>query len=636
MLIPDHKVDEVRAATDIVEVVGEYVRLKRRGSNYIGLCPFHQEKTPSFNVNPEMGIFKCFGCGSGGDGFRFLMQVENIGFVEAVRSLADRAGITLPESQEEHREQSESESIHNALRFAGRFFFDQLTQTEEGKPALEYLTQRGFTPATIKKYGLGYAPLGWDALLTAAGKEPIKAEMLEKAGLVIPRKDGSGHYDRYRDRVIFPIFSHVGKVIGFGGRILKPADDQPKYINSPETRVYHKSRVLYGLYQAKRAIRKREEVLLVEGYTDVISLHQSGIDHAVATSGTALTAEQIKMIKRYAQRVLVLYDADSAGANAALRGIDLLLEKGLTVYALELPEGDDPDSYVREHGGLAFEEYLQTKRKDFVQFIYDISHRNGQWDTPEGQGRVTRSIVESIALMPDATMHEPFIRRASHVLKVPDIPLFETLSECLRNRKHKRSRSAPAAQPEAPPLPDPEAYFSQESQAPVEPLRMPLPEEKMLLRLMLDHGAPLVEFIMGNMAMEEFTPGPVRHTIDAILSMYEAGKVNRHRLVEGTFGADVKDLVTELLVHQHEPSRNWERRKKISVPRFNEDPTESAASTMTQLKLDRVKEALATLKREIYEAQHAGMDLKPLLKERMALQQLQKQIEQREFITWNS
>ena len=644
MFIPEDKVEEVRAATDIVEVVGEYVRLKRRGSNFIGLCPFHQEKTPSFNVNPEMGIFKCFGCGVGGNGFQFLMRIENLEFVESVQMLAERAGIALPESPEEQREQSVIEGIYHALRFAGKFYYEALTQTEAGKEGLEYLLGRGFKPETIKKFGLGYAPSGWDQLLKAAVAKPIQTEVLERAGLVIAKRDGNGYYDRYRDRVVFPIFSHVGKVIGFGGRILKTSTDQPKYINSPETRVYHKSQVLYGLYQAKSAIRKREEVMLVEGYTDVISLHQAGIEHAVASSGTALTLEQIKLIKRYAQRVLVLYDADSAGANAAMRGIDLLLTQGLTVYGLELPPGEDPDSFVRENGGTGFENYIETHRKDFVEFIYQVARRNGRLETPEGQGRVTRSIVNTIARMPDPTMHEPFVRRASHVLGVPDIPLFEALAGVLREKKR--------GQPTAPPTPAPfESAYARIEESPVEsppappfdeaylelgePLRDPLPEEKMLIRLMLDHGVDMVEFIMGNMAFEEFTPGAVRETIEAILALYEQGKIDRHRLVEGTFGERVKELVTDVVMHQHEPSKNWKRRQNISVPRFNEDPSEAAASTMTQLKLDRVKEALDQLKVEIFQAQRDKRDVRPLLEEQMALHDLQKQIEQRAFIKWN-
>lgn len=643
MLIPDDKVEEVRAASDLVEVVGEYVKLKRRGSNFIGLCPFHSEKTPSFNVNPDMGIYKCFGCGAGGDGFQFLMRVENIAFPEAVKQLAQRAGIELPVDENAHREQSQSESIYEVLRFAGRFFYDQLTQETHGKEALNYLIERGFTPSTIKKFGLGYGPDEWNALLKAAESKSIDAEMLEKAGLVIPRKDHSGYYDRYRGRVVFPIFSHVGKVIGFGGRILKPADNQPKYINSPETRVYHKSHVLYGLYQAKRAIRKREEALLVEGYTDVISLHQAGVQQAVATSGTALTNEQIKLLKRYTSKVVLLYDADSAGARAAIRGIDLFLAQGVTVYGLELPDGEDPDSFIRTKGAEAFEAHLYKHRQDFVAFMHSVAKRSGQMETPEGEAQVTRSIIASIALMPDPTMHEPFIRRASHVLGVPDIPLYEALGGIQREQRQKPARKQPEATP-------PDVYYVEESEyhsddfdgyaLPVEETSrevgvLPLPEEKMLIRLMLNEDSTMVEFVMGNMAMEEFSTGVVQKTVNAILSMYQGGKVTRSRLIDGAYGADVQHLVTEVLMQRYEPSENWAK-KQIQVPRFNEDPREVAASTMTKLKKRRVKEVMSELKDRIFQAERRGEDLRPFYEEQMALHTLLRQIEQREFLKWNT
>ncbi|MFK7847920.1 MAG: DNA primase [Rhodothermales bacterium] len=646
MFIPEDKIDAVRSASDIVEVVGEYVQLKRRGSNFVGLCPFHKEKTPSFNVNPGLGIYKCFGCGAGGNEFQFLMRVENLEFPEAVKVLAERANIVIIETDDQRQQSSEVESIYNALRFAGRFFYQSLTQEERGKTALDYLLNRGFTPETIKKFGLGYAPDGWDALLVAAGKENIDVQYLEKAGLIIPKKDGGGYYDRYRNRVIFPIFSHLSKVIGFGGRILKEEKKQPKYINSPETRVYHKGSVLYGLHQSKQAIRKREEVLLVEGYTDVISLFQAGVEHVVATSGTALTPDQIKLLKRYTQKVLVLYDSDSAGAAAALRGIDLLLAQGVTVYGLELPDGEDPDSFVRNHGADEFEKYMETKRMDFITFMHGLAKKSGQLDTPEGQGKLTKSIVNTIAIMPDVAMHEPFIRRASHVLGIPDIPLFEQLGK-IRKSESQQSRSSPRqpapAVVEHTSTSDVPPYMMDSFVVPAEEERMDeeeanesLPEERMLLRLMLDNGSAMVEYIMGNMALVEFSPGVVQSSIKAILSMYDEGKVDKHKLIDGSFGNGVRNLVTEVLMQRHELSKNWERKQKITVPKFNQDPFEIAAGTMTLLKLDRVKEAYNDLKKRIFSAERSGENVRLLLEEQMALQTLQKQIENREFLKWNT
>ena len=258
------------------------------------------------------------------------------------------------------------------------FFHDSLGSTDEAEVARSYLKKRGVTPEAVKTFGIGFAPDGWDHLIKAAEAAPINVEILEKAGLVVPRKDGSGHYDRYRYRLIFPIFSHVGKVLGFGGRILRE-DDEPKYINSPETAVYNKSRVLYGLYHAKNAIRSREEVILVEGYTDVVALYQAGVQHVVASSGTALTDDQVSALSRYARTIVLLYDADKAGLRAALRGIDLVLKKGLIPYAVRLPDGDDPDSYVRDNGGPAFEAYLRDHRQNFIDFVYENARAGRQY-----------------------------------------------------------------------------------------------------------------------------------------------------------------------------------------------------------------------------------------------------------------
>ena len=642
-----------------MELVGEYVRLKRRGTNFIGLCPFHTEKTPSFNVNPSIGIFKCFGCGQGGNAFSFIMQIENLSYPESIRLLAERAGVTLPESEQDSRKFSQVESIYHALRFAGRFFYDALTTTDEGKPALEYLTGRGFTEKTIKQYGLGYAPDRWDALLEAGTKQHISPEILEKAGLVIPRNEAEGYYDRYRDRVTFPIFSHIGKVVGFGGRILKSKENQAKYINSPETQVYQKSKVLYGLYQGKNAIRKKGEIILVEGYTDVLALHQAGIEHAVASSGTALTQDQINLIKRYAQQVLVLYDADSAGANAALRGIDLLLTNGVSVYGLGLPAGEDPDSYVREHGGPGFEDYVANNKKDFVSFLHTQARLRGWLDTPEGEARLTRQVIESIAKMPDPSMYDPFVRKASHVLDIPDIRLFEILDHVLKekNSKSKKRSSGARGKKPADPVSQPKrttvagedqvappVYYAEEHQPtehagpPVDPkpvLIDPLPQEKMLLRIMLDRGIPMIEYIMGNMALDEFTAGPMRDAITHLLDLYENNQVDKQPFVDGSLGAAIQQLVTEILMLKYEPSENWERRQNISIPRFNEDPHESAYSAMKQLKRRRIEEALADLKSRIFIAQRHNEEVKPLLEERMVLLQLQKKIEDPEFLAWS-
>ncbi|NBC17684.1 MAG: DNA primase [Bacteroidetes bacterium] len=650
MYIPDDKLEEVRAASDIVDVVSDYVKLKKRGSNYFGLCPFHNEKTPSFSVNPSMGIFKCFGCHEGGDVFSFISKIENIGFTETVRLLAERAGIPLPVDEAQREQSSEVESIYHALRFAARFFYKQLTQTDAGQPALEYLKGRGFTATTIKRFGLGYAPDRWDALLNAAEEEHVTPETLEKAGLVLPRKNSDGYYDRFRGRVIFPIFSHVGKVLGFGGRILSGDSDQPKYINSPETKVYSKSRVLYGLYQGKQAIRQAEEVLLVEGYTDVIALHQAGVENVVASSGTALTEKQIKVLNRYAKRILLLYDADNAGMTAAVRGIDLVLAHGLAPYAVSLPAGEDPDSYVQTHGGEAFEAMLDEERQDFVTFLHAQAERQGLLDTPEDSSEAQRSVLETIASIPEerALDRDAYLRHASEVFGVYESDLRREFEQIVRQQQQKnraRRRRSQAQQAASASSGDPRPASarsgpSQEADAapadqdpePVEPL----PEEKMLLRLMLEHGTRLVEAVLGHMALDEFTEGPSRRIVEHLIEMYQEDAVDKQPFLDGTLGSEIQRLATEVMVDRYAPSENWSSRQNITVPRMNDDPYEAAASAMTLLKLDRVNEAIERQRERLYQAtRHDDSDLTELQTEMMELHELRKHIEQRAFLTWD-
>lgn len=626
MRVPDHKLEEVKAATDIVDVVSDYVRLKRAGSNFKGLCPFHDEKTPSFNVNPSLGIYKCFGCGEGGDAIAFVQKVEGLGFLEAVRLLAARAGIEIPEEGAAGQEGTESDSLLHALRFAARFYFHHLTQTDEGRDrGLAYLRARGFTAETIKQFGLGYAPDTWDALLQAALTAQIEPEILEKAGLVLPRKQGGGYYDRFRGRVLFPILSHVGKVLGFGGRVLDEASDQPKYINSPETRVYQKGRVLYGLFQGKQAIRSAEEAVLVEGYTDVIALHQAGVQNVVAASGTALTSDQVRMLGRYARRVVLLFDADAAGAAAALRSIDVILQEGLSAYVVSLPDGADPDAFARAHGGEELRRYVRKHRKNFVAFQVAQARREGRLASPEAQMDTAQAILQSIARIPSQpayyVMWEGYLREAAQLLGIPDINLRQQFPALVRR----------AAAP-APRAPQPQGAGPTGPAAVDRPALMK-PEEGTLIRLMLEHGLAMVEFVLGHMALAEFTEGPVRQAVEHIRALYEEGAVSPERFVRGDFGEAVRHVVTGVLVDRHTASANWLRQHNIRVPSLNEDAYESAASAMTLLKLDRINEAIATRQRELYAAEQAGEDTRGLLETVQRLHHLRSRIERRQFLT---
>jgi DNA primase len=431
-MITEESVREVIDTARIEDVVGDFVNLRRRGQNMIGLCPFHNEKTPSFNVNPSRNIYKCFGCGEGGDPVKFLMTLEQLSFPDAIRWLADRYNLKLEEkqvSQEVRQERQEKESLLLVNDFARKWFEDQLYNTEEGKSiGLSYFKSRGFRRDVMEKFGLGYAPLQRDAFFRAATAAGYKEEQLEKLGLVRNKRDF------FFDRVMFTIHNLGGKPIAFAGRILKKDAKAPKYVNSPETEVYHKSDVLYGLYQARRSVRKLDNVYMVEGYTDVISLHQHGIENVVATSGTSLTPGQARLIKRQTENVTLLYDGDKAGIKAALRGVDVLLVEGLNVRVVILPDGEDPDSYVQSVGTTAFGNYLEEQRQDFLFFKADLLLEEAGNDVAARTDAI-RSIGATLALVDDPLKRAGYLQQFSGRLKIEESLLVSLVNQAIADRR---------------------------------------------------------------------------------------------------------------------------------------------------------------------------------------------------------
>lgn len=433
---------------DIVEVLSDFITLKKAGQSYKANSPFTNEKTPSFFVSPAKQIFKCFSSGKGGDSITFVMEHEGLSYVEALKYIAGKYGIEIKEKEltpEEIVERTERDSLFIALNFAKDHYKKNLTETTPGKTiGLSYFKERGFSTETIDSFDLGYTQDKWDDLYTNALKNQYSEDILLKAGLIIKKEDGKV-YDRFRNRVMFPIHNLAGKVVAFGARILITDKKQPKYINSPETEVYHKSNVLYGIYQAKNEIRNKDNCYLVEGYTDVISLHQAGIKNVVASSGTALTKEQIQLIGRYTNNVTVLYDGDAAGIRASIRGIDLILEQDLNVYAVTFPEGDDPDSYVQKVGGTAFEEYLENKKQDFISFKTSL-FLDESGDDPIKRAGIIRQIVESIALIPDPLKRSVYFQKCSQLLKIDEqviVSEFNKIQLKKRNSTQKKESNYP-------------------------------------------------------------------------------------------------------------------------------------------------------------------------------------------------
>lgn len=435
-MIDQATIQKIFDAADIYEVVSDFVSLKKRGVNYVGCCPFHNEKTGSFTVSPSKGIYKCFGCGKGGNAVNFIMEHEQMSYAEALRMLAARYNIPIEEkelSDEEKKEKTERESMLVATAFAEGFFADQLLHTDEGKSVgLSYLQRRGLDAQTIEKFGLGYNPEKWDSFTQTALSKGYKKEYLVKTGLTIESEKGL--FDRFRARVIFPIRDIAGKTIAFGGRIMTNDKKSAKYLNSPESEIYHKSRTLYGIYFAKKSIVQQNRCYLVEGYLDVISFHKKGIENTVASSGTSLTIEQIRLIRRLTPNVTIIYDGDAAGIKASLRGIDLVLEEGLNVRVLPLPDGEDPDSFAQSHSPQELAEYIASNETDFINFKTKLL-LNQIGNDPIERAKLITDIVRSISLIPDSITRSVYVRETAAMMEVEESILYNEIAH-IRNEKN--------------------------------------------------------------------------------------------------------------------------------------------------------------------------------------------------------
>lgn len=613
MRIPEETVERIRQASDILEVINDFVSLKKRGSNYIACCPFHNEKTPSFNVNPVRQIYKCFGCGKAGDSVRFVMDIENIGYGEALRYLAKKYGVEIEEQEqtpEELLRQNERESLLIALNFAKTYFQELMQKTDEGKSiGLSYFRERGFTNPTIDAFELGYSLDQWDGLLQEGIKRGYNPDMLEKAGLIL-RKDAEGGgkaktFDRFRGRVMFPIHNVSGRVIAFGARILKTDKNQPKYLNSPETAVYHKSQVLYGIYQAKQAIRQEDVCFLTEGYTDVISLHQAGIKNVVASSGTSLTTEQIRLVARFTPNITILYDGDAAGIKAALRGLDMVLEEGLNLRLLLLPDGEDPDSYVHKVGAEAFKAYIKQHSQDFIDF------KASRWLTEAGDDPLKRAegisdVCASITRIPDPLKRQTLSQRVAQVFHVSEQSVISEINRLLRKQQEQgrketerqqqrteaTNRQAPPPQPattddinallnslsesdgELPDIVVPDAPFEPATQP--KTVHTPLAhQEAECIRLLMNYGArelepgiTLCQYVLSELHEVDFQTAPY----NLILTLYREAYVKGDILLASDFlnqRVSSEQAIQEQAIHmttpRYEISDGWQKHE-IFVP----------------------------------------------------------------------
>jgi len=571
-MIKQKSIEEVIETAKVEEVVQDYVNLRRRGVNMIGLCPFHNEKTPSFTVSPAKGIYKCFGCGQGGDAVTFMMEHEQMTFPEAIRHLAGKYGIELEEtelSQEAKEEQKHLDSLYIINQFARDFYQEQLFQTDIGKSVgLNYFKERGFREETIKKFGLGFAPDKKDILTLTAAQRGYNADSMKKLGLT--SKYGR---DFFRNRVMFPIHNLSGKVIGFGGRILVKNVKAPKYINSPETEIYNKKKVLYGAFFAKKGIRKADECIMVEGYTDTISLHQAGIDNVVASSGTSLTVEQIQLVKRYTENIKIIYDGDPAGVKAALRGLGMVLEQGLNVKIVLLPEGEDPDSYLQQVGVEAFRNYIDTQAKDFIMFQAELLKAESAGD-PVKQSRLIKEIVESIAKIPDPLKRSLYVRECARIMNVEEQLLVNEANKIV-SKKFKKSQSSNDFAPPFPDSPPP----STEEMPGIRPVKKEVPtgdafQEKDIVRIIIaggdqvfdpEEGTTVAEYLLNNIedVINDFDNDLYQRAVrESHQALKEGKKVNLAYFLKHE-DEKIRQLAIDFSASPYEYSENWEKRWDI-------------------------------------------------------------------------
>lgn len=545
MRIPEAKIEEIRAAANIVDVISEFVRLRKRGKNYIGLCPFHGEKTPSFTVSDEKQIFHCFGCHNGGNVYKFLMDYEKISFVEAVQSLADKIGITINFEESQHPEkQDELETLFDVNVHAARYFSDNLLNKPEGETGRKYFQQRKIKLQTMRAFGLGYSPNQRDAF-TEFSKDKINLEKAIQLGLIIKSNDGR-LFDRFAGRIIFPIFSPNGRVIGFGGRILNPQDNTAKYLNSPESAIYYKGKVLYGLSHGKDEIRRLNKVIMVEGYMDLISLYQAGVKNVVAVSGTALTDEQVQLLSRYTKNVVLLFDADNAGIKASMRSIEILLKKDFDIRIVSLPAGEDPDSFVNTFGKEKFDDLIK-QAVNFLEYQTRIYQEQGYFDDPNKTVEAIRELVRPIAIIDDELKRNILIKTIAKNFSLREKLLEQELDKLILMQKKKPEQEVLKTQlirKEADTRTQPEAQRN----------------ETEIIRLLLEENNKILEFIMAHIAAEEYSAGVIRDAATLVYDHYNQYEFFELASVIGEVQDELlKGFLLKCALEDHSISKKWEK-----------------------------------------------------------------------------
>lgn len=607
-MIPQEAIQQIIGRIDILEVVGSFVPLKRRGANYLGLCPFHNEKTPSFTVSPTKEIYKCFGCGKSGNTITFLMEHEKYSYVEALRWLADKYNVTIEEQEmsPEYKAQLQTaDSLYVINNFAKDFFTTQLFDKEHS-PGIAYLKERGFREKTIRTFDIGYCPYQPDSFAKAALQHQFNKDLLLKSGLVTLRNGTL--QDNYRDRIIFPIHNQSGKISGFGARILKKNDKAPKYINTPENEIYVKSRILYGSWIARQAIGQKNECLLVEGYTDVLALHQAGIENVVASGGTSLTSDQLRLIKKQTSHLTILYDGDAAGIKAARRGMDLALQEGLYIKVVLLPPPEDPDSYLQKHGAAVLEQFIAENKKDFlIQQVESILQEAGNDSGKKADAiKEIAASISKINKAEDFTRQQDYIQKTAQILGVDEGGLHQLVNQYTREniqrfQKQQFNTEKPVAtEIENTATPDTDIELNNL-------LQKEAGYERSVVRCLIEYGEQpwdeqmsVYAYLLDENKLKEYiTNDALQKVIDYYQTWLDEGLKPTSKSFLYLEDDDIRNLVINLISFPYEISPNWENKFEIKAPSREEKYKLDIASSLQYLYLHRIKRMIVENEEEL-------------------------------------
>ena len=610
-MISPETIQQIVSRIDIIEILNSFVKLKKRGSNYIGLCPFHNEKTPSFTVSPSKEIYKCFGCGRSGNTITFLMEHEKYSYVESLKWLAAKYNIEIEEKEvsPEAREKIQfADSLYILNNYAQKFFSEQLHETDEGRDNAEtYLKERGFREEIIDKFELGYNPSAKDTFAKNATENQFNNDVLLKSGLVNFR-DGIMQ-DNYRGRIIFPIHNQSGKVQGFGARIIASNDRAPKYINTPENEIYVKSKVLYGLWQSRHAIDKHDECLLVEGYTDVVALHQAGVENVVASGGTALTQDQLNLVKKLTINLTILYDGDEAGIKAALRGLDIALAEGLDVKLVLLPEQEDPDSFIRKNGPTKFREFVEKNKKDFILFQMERGLKNAGDDATQ-KAKLVSQIAESISKInkiEDFTRQQDYIKKTAEALDIDEAGLHNLVNKFIRDRVLQQNKNAFTPNEQTQERPNEILELSHEENEAMELISKSSLNEKSLVRCLLEYGLmtydderTVADFLLYDFLEDDTISDPM---LNKIIALYKTYYENNLEPTSKTFlyieDISLSKAVVDLVQFPYEISDGWQEKYETKVPQRDDNYIKDIDSTLCYLQLNKIKRLITINEKEL-------------------------------------